>query len=360
MMSGSDLLGIITQWRKGAKISNPAAVAKRRPSSWSRTRSLSFASLRLCVRVWSVLACAGVVAAAEPRTSVLVVVGAEGEADYGRQFQEWAGRWKEAAQSGDADFAQIGCDEPGDSSDRRRLENWLTTDATASTGPLWLILIGHGTFDGKTARFNLRGPDMSAAELAGWLKPLARTLAIVNCASSSGPFLNELSGPDRVVITATKSGNEVNFARFGDYLSSAITDPRADLDKDEQVSLLEAFLMAASGVREFYAREGRLETEHPLIDDNGDRLGTRADWFRGVRAVKMAQNGARPDGVRANQMYLVRGRQEQQLSASARERRDRLELELAGLRERKADMSEDDYFKLLEPILVELARLYGE
>jgi hypothetical protein len=304
--------------------------------------------------------CAGVVAAAESRTSVLVVVGAEGEAEYGRQFQQWAGRWKESAQNGNADFTQIGFDESGDTTDRQRLEKWLTTDAATSDGPLWLVLIGHGTFDGKTARFNLRGPDVSAADLAAWLKPVARPLAIVNCASSSGPFLNELSGPNRFVVTATKSGTEVNFARFGDYLSSAICDPRADLDKDEQISLLEAFLLAAAGVREFYAREGRLETEHPLIDDNGDRLGTRADWFRGVRAMKTPQNGARPDGARANQMHLIRGPQERQLSASARERRDQLELDLVGLRERKSEMSEDEYFKLLEPILVELAKLYGE
>ena len=201
---------------------------------------------------------------------------------------------------------------------------------------------------------------MSAAELAQWLKPIERPLAIVNCASSSGPFLNELSGPNRVVITATKSGNEFNFARFGDYLSSAISDPRADLDKDEQVSLLEAFLLAASGVREFYAREGRLETEHPLLDDNGDRLGTRADWFRGVRAVKSAQNGARLDGVRAGQMHLIRGPREQQLSAEVHEKRDTIELDLARLRERKPDLAEDEYFRLLEPLLVELARLYEE
>jgi len=306
------------------------------------------------------LACALVATGAEPRSNVLVVVGAEGEAEYGQQFQTWAERWKEAAKSGDADFSQIGFDESGETTDRQRLEGWLSEHAVPSSEPLWLILIGHGTFDGKTARFNLRGPDVSAADLAGWLKPVERPLAIVNCASSSGPFLNELSGPNRIVITATKSGNEFNFARFGDYLSAAISDPRADLDKDEQVSLLEAFLLASSAVREFYAREGRLETEHPLLDDNGDRLGTRADWFRGVRAVKTAENGASPDGARANQLHLIRGPRELQLSPAVRERRDQLESDLAQLRERKGDLAEDEYFKLLEPILVELARLYDE
>jgi hypothetical protein len=296
----------------------------------------------------------------EPRASVVVVVGAEGTEEYGRQFRQWAGRWEEAARRGNADITMIGLDEPGEKSDRARLQERLAESAGPASEPFWLVLIGHGTFDGKTARFNLRGPDVSAADVAAWVKPLARPLAIVNCASCGGPFLNELSGPERVVVTATRSGHEASFARFGDFLSSAIGDPKADLDKDEQVSLLEAYLLASSGVREFYEQEGRLATEHSLLDDNGDRLGTPADWFKGVRAVKTAKNGARPDGLRAGQLHLVAGPREQQLSPAARQRRDQLEQDLARLRERKAELSEDDYFQQLEPLLLELSRLYGE
>ena len=58
--------------------------------------------------------------------------------------------------------------------------------------------------------------------------------------------------PDRtgVVLTATKSGDEINFARLGDYLSQAILDLSSDLDKDSQVSLLEAFLKASRMTQE--------------------------------------------------------------------------------------------------------------
>ncbi len=289
--------------------------------------------------------------------NVVVVVGAEGTPEYGSQFRQWATRWEEAARRGSAEVLVLGLDEPTEKSDRQRLQEKLSECEKTATEPLWLILIGHGTFDGRTARFNLRGPDVSAAELGLWLKPLERPLAIVNCASSSGPFINELSGPNRVVVTATKSGPEANISRFGDYLSSAIGDPRADLDKDEEVSLLEAFLLASSGVREFYTSEGRLATEHALLDDNGDRLGTPADWFKGVRAVKTAKNGARLDGLKAGQLHLIRGVREQQLPAEVRERRDKLEQELARLRERKSELAEDEYFKLLEPLLIELSRL---
>ena len=276
----------------------------------------------------------------------------------------WATRWRDAAKLGRAEVAQIGLTEAGSESDRDQFKKRLaeavgSEDPRRARGtPLWLILIGHGTFDGKVARFNLRGPDVAASELADWLKPIERPIAVINCASSSGPFLNELSGPNRVVITATQSGHEYNFARFGDFLSAAISDPQADLDKDEQTSLLEAFLLTSSRVREFYANEGRLMTEHALLDDNGDKLGTPADWFQGVRAVKSAKSGAAVDGLRAAQWHLVRSAREKQLPAETRERRDHLELELANLRSRKAEISEDEYFGLIEPLLVELAKLY--
>ena len=296
--------------------------------------------------------------AEELRPTVLVVVGAEGSAEYGQQFPMWAARWSDAAKLGRAEVAQIGLEEAGSETDREQLKKRLAETAKTGPAPLWLILIGHGTFDGKVARFNLRGPDVSAGELAEWLKPIERPIAVINCASSSGPFLNELSGPNRVVITATQSGHEYNFARFGDFLSTAISDPKADLDKDEQTSLLEAFLLASSRVREFYASEGRLMTEHALLDDNGDKLGTPADWFQGVRAVKSAKSGAAVDGLRAAQWHLVRSVREEQLPAETRERRDQLEQELAQLRLRKTELSEDEYLGLIEPLLVELAKLY--
>ena len=139
---------------------------------------------------------------------------------------------------------------------------------------------------------------------------------------------------------------------------SAISDPNADLDKDEQTSLLEAFLLASSRVREFYAGEGRLMTEHALLDDNGDKLGTPADWFQGVRAAKSAKDGAAVDGLRAAQWHLVRSPREERLSADVRARRDEIEWELARLRFKKGELAEVEYLKLIESLLVELAKLY--
>jgi hypothetical protein len=306
------------------------------------------------------IACAAQLYAGDESPVVVVVVGAEGTEEYGRQFRAWAARWEAAAKQGGARFAIIGLDEPGQMPDRELLTQRLAGLAQSSNDAVWLILIGHGTFDGKTARFNLRGPDITPAELAAWLKPIERPLAIVNCASASGPFLSELSGNNRVVITATRSGFEYNFARLGDYLSASITDTQADLNKDEQTSLLEAFLRASAAVTEFYEREARLATEHALLDDNGDSLGTPADWFQGLRAVKTAKDGASLDGTRAGQFHLVRSRREEQLPPAALARRDEIERELALLRQRKGQLPEEQYLAQIEPLLTELAHLYEE
>jgi hypothetical protein len=294
----------------------------------------------------------------DPRPNVLVVIGAEGAKEYGDQFREWVGRWEKAATAAQADFAAIGLAESGDKADRDLLEAQLAKIEPASPEALWLVLIGHGTYDGKTARFGLRGPDFTPGDLAAWLKPFERPLAIIDCTSSSGPFLNELSGHGRVIVTAARTGSEFNYARFGEYMSSAIADPKADLDKDDQTSLLEAFLLASSGVREFYTGEGRLATEHALIDDNGDKLGTPADWFQGLKATKTAKDGATLDGLRASQLVLVKSAREAQLPADLRARRDQLELALAEIRQRKSNLSEDEYLSKIEPILIELSKLY--
>jgi hypothetical protein len=293
------------------------------------------------------------------RSHVLVIVGAAGEEQYAPQFREWSDRWRVAAEKGNANFEVIGLDAENSTKDRELLQNAFKRLVAEPTGAeLWIILIGHGTWDGKVAKFNLRGPDVTAAELSDWLAPLTRPVAIINCASCSSPFMASLAGQNRVVITSTRAGSEHNFSRFGDYLSRSIGDSAADLDKDEQTSLLEAFLAASAGVREFYASESRLATEHALIDDNGDGKGTPSEWFSGLRAVKSAKEGAL-DGLYASQWRLIPSVKEGQLSAEGRKRRDAIEQQLETLRKSKGSQSEDEYVALIEPLLLELAQIYA-
>lgn len=291
---------------------------------------------------------------ANDRATVLVIAGAPGEPEFAPDIALQLEAWAKASAQAAAKHIAISDSE----TDRERVKAALEAEPKTGTGEVWIVLVGHGTFDGKEAKLNLRGPDLSATDMAEWLKPFQRPLAIIDTTSSSAPFLAKLAGKKRVVISATRSGNEQNYARFGKYLAEAVGDPKSDLDKDGQISLLESFLSASHRTSEFYKTEGRLATEHALIDDTGDGLGTPADWFRGVIATKRAREGVPLDGLRAHQFHLVRSALEQQLAPEARAQRDQLEQQIAALREKKAKMNEEKYFQELEKMMLELARLY--
>ncbi len=292
---------------------------------------------------------------------VLVVVGAGGSEEYQTAFATWADRWKSAAGLLDgASYHEIGREEgQSDSSDKDRLNERLSQLSDLKAEAVWIVLIGHGTFDGKAAKFNLRGPDVSAEELNGWIEPMKSPLIVVNCASASGPFINRLSAAGRTIVTATKSGQEQNFARFGDYLSQAISNIAADLDHDDEVSLLEAFLSASDQVAKFYEAENRIATEHALIDDSGDRLGTPATMFQGTTAVAVPQPKAARDGGVAARRVIFQSPQSVVLTPAQRESRAAIEAEIDRLKLQKSELATDQYFAQLEPLMLQLAELYA-
>jgi len=295
---------------------------------------------------------------AQERQSVLVVIGAEGTSEYGAQFSEWADRWQAAANTATADVVVIGRGDNKD--DLEELQHRLSeTSSIKSAEPLWLVLIGHGTFDSRAARFNLRGKDLAAIDLAEHLVAAQRPLVIINCFSCSAPFINALSGPNRTIITATKDGSETQFVRFGGFLSEAISGLAADIDRDGQTSLLEAWLFAARRTAEYYEADGRLATEHSLLDDSGDAKGTRFEMFEGVRVKDSVKNKTELDGSLAKRWHLIRSESEKSLTGEQRSERDRLEDELEQLRGRKDGLSEDAYLVELERLLVPLAKIYA-
>jgi hypothetical protein len=289
---------------------------------------------------------------------VLIIVGAAGEKEFGVEFAEASQDWVNACAAAAKSHRLI----TGDSAGTNQLAE-VTDALSVQKGvarDLWVILIGHGTFDGKEAKFNLAGPDFSARELSGLLDQIDRPVILVNSTSSSAPFMNELASPARIIVTATKSGWEENYARFGKFFAKSIVDPTADLDQDGQVSLLEAFLMASRQVDDFYKTEKRLATEHALLDDNGDGKGTPASFFSGVRPAKQPEEDAKVDGSRAHQVHLLPSEAEARLSPELRERLNQLELELEALRAKKANLPEAEYMDRLETIALALSRLYRE
>jgi hypothetical protein len=294
--------------------------------------------------------------AQEPRASVIIAVGAGGTDDYAGLFQKWAEDWEKAAKAADAEVTVIGL-AAEEKEAAAKLAAALEAEPKECLEPLWLVLLGHGTATAGDAKFNLRGDDVPVNRVADWLKPFRRPQVVVCGFSTSGAWLKPLAAKGRIVVTATRSGAEVNFARFGGYLAKSISAPEADLDQDGQTSLLEAYIAASRATADWYAQEGRLATEHALLDDNADGAGTPGDWFKGVRAVKKPKEGE-ADGVAAHQLHLQRSKEEQALSPEARKRRDELERELIGLRERKAELPEEEYLAKLEKVLREIGRVY--
>ena len=292
------------------------------------------------------------------KQQLIVVIGAPGTEEYRMEFHAWGTRWQTAAERAGADCTTIGA-EAETKSDLEELTNAIHHSISVETSePLWIVYIGHGTFDGRTARLNLNGADVSAEKLAELLRPAKRPLAFIACASCSAPFLNALSAPGRIVISATKDGNQIQYSRFGDAMSQAINGLEADINRDGQTSLLEAWLFASRRTADFYASEGRLATEHALLDDNGDGKGTRADAYELDRPKANIKNADQLDGSEAARWYLIRSEEERRLTPAQRQIRDELEKQLEELRQRQKEMTEEEFLRRLEAILVPLARLY--
>ena len=297
------------------------------------------------------------------QTHVIIVTGASGAARYATAFHAAATALTDAlttahglgadevtylAEDPSRDAARI--DGKSSKSELAKAVTRVANRARAGDRVL-LVLIGHGSHAGSDSRFNLPGPDVTAAELAVMLEPLnAMRVAIVNAASASGDFLPVLSAKNRVVITATKSSYERNETLFPRYFVDAFTTPGADTDKDERISLLEAFVYAKREVARAYETDTRLPTEHAMLDDDGDRRGSADPDPRsgdGGLARRFIVGGARTAGVAAA------GNAPAALVAKKGE----LEAQIDSLRRRKENMAAEVYERDLERLLVELARV---
>jgi hypothetical protein len=213
-----------------------------------------------------------------------------------------------------------------------------------------VVLIGHGTSARGEAQFNLTGPDLTPGDFQmGLLAFPTQTLALVHTGSASGAFVRPLSGPNRIVIAATRSEMERNATEFGQFFVEAIEGQDADLDKDERVSLLEAFAYTRAEVARYYEEENEMLTEHAVLDDNGDGTGSTDAGPEG------------PDGPLAATFQLggVSGtaaqRPDDPALAHLYDERGEIQARIDELRARRDALTEDAYLEAMEPLLVELA-----
>ena len=215
-------------------------------------------------------------------THLLVVTGVEGDQEHADNFYKWACALVDAARKDAPPTADIVylADKP--ERDRARITGRSTkegvekafADLAARVRPndeLAVILIGHGSFDGRQAAFNLPGPDLTAADYAKLLDRFATARVVfVNTSSSSGGFLTALAAPGRTIITATKTGGERNETRFPAAFAQAFSDAAADQNRDGRVSMAEAFEYARTKVVQSYQKDGLILTEHATLDDGSD------------------------------------------------------------------------------------------
>ena len=311
-----------------------------------------------CVAILTILATGlGARPAVAQDQYTLLVTGASG----GATFKENHDRWRAALVTAlrnrpvfDDDHLIVLAETPGPGIGRasrqgvrqalEQLAGRMGEDAV-----LYVVLIGHGSFDGIDAKFNLVGPDLEAEEWDALLSRVPGRLVFVNTTSASFPFLERLSGRGRTIVTATESAVQRYDTVFPEFFVEAFVEPAADRDKNGRVSILEAFEFASFGVRQWYRQRGRLATERALIDDNGDGRGTEA-----------GQPG--PDGLTAARLHLGAGLEEAEVVTDPRlaplvARRQALRQAVDDLKAAKADMSEEMYLGDLERVLVELARV---
>ena len=214
---------------------------------------------------------------------------------------------------------------------------------------LLVLLIGHGTtLDGEEAKFNLVGPDLSATEWNDLLRPLPGRLVFVNTTGASFPFLRKLAARGRVVLTATDAAAQQFETVFAEFFIKAFEGGAADLDRNNRVSIWEAFTYASAAVRQSFEQKGQLPTERPLLDDTGAGVGREAQ-NPGTDGAVARVTYVEPDAVLALPSDTA-------LAGLMRRRAD-LETQLDALKARKESTPPDQYDAELEKLLVEIARI---
>jgi hypothetical protein len=277
-------------------------------------------------------------------THLLVITGAPGDDEHAQKFQKWAAAIvdiaKEKGGLKDDTITYLG-DKP--ELDAARIKGRSTranvekafADLAATAQPndeVIVILIGHGSFDGKLGAFNLAGPDLTADDYA------RQRIVFVNTASASGAFLQALAGPGRTVITSTKTGGEKNEPVFAQFFADAFNDPAADTDRNGRVSMAEAFEYAKAKSVATYTKAGTILTEHATLDDSREGKFAATLYLESEKAqADKTAKVANPE---------LRALLEQQQS---------LQKQIDDLKLKKDVLPEAQYDQQMEKLLTELA-----
>ncbi|HEU5458919.1 MAG TPA: hypothetical protein VFU83_00430 [Pyrinomonadaceae bacterium] len=293
----------------------------------------------------------------DPNKYALIINGAGGEPEYAKQFEQWTTQLSSVLSERygfDSKQIKVLTEKPADATTGRATAEEVKSTFAALKSQLdvnnilFVFLIGHGSYDGKESKFNLVGPDLSATEYNALLSSLpTRRVVVFNMSSASGEFIKSLAAKGRIVVTATRSGQETNATRFAGFFIAALNATDADTDQDGHTSVLEAFVYANRLTEDFYKRAGRLASEHALIDDNGDGVGhDKVEAGEGVLARATYLDSLSVDEAAASVT-----------TAKLLKERARLEGEIEQLIARKGIMQEAEYEATLERLFIQLAKV---
>lgn len=318
-------------------------------------------TLGLVAALWGGLLVSAVGVRAQPAdgpvTRVLVVSGAPGSDEYAERQRAWreaflahlTGRLGVPAARVAVLAEQDGTGHPVATADNVRVQIDRLVEAQRETDTLLVLLLGHGTFDGVAAKFNLVGPDLDAEAWRTLLRAVEGRVVFVQTASASFPYLKTLAAPGRIVITATASPGQKYDTMFAEYFVAAFAPDtaEADLDKDNRISIWEAFAYASTQTARYYETRGQLPVEKALLDDTGGGEG-RDLLTQGQDGLLASRTFLDPDplitGTTDPSVTLLIGR------------RNTLEADLDELRRKKSFMPADDYARELERLVVDIAR----
>jgi hypothetical protein len=288
----------------------------------------------------------------------IIISGASGGEKYAEQMATWRSDLRSALVDRyqfKPEFVKVFVDETATSGDRGTSENVKRFFAELKKGSakddfVLIVLLGHGTYDGNVAKFNLVGPDMTANDWTTVLSGIQGRVTLVNTTAASFPFLETLTTKGRVVITATDSAAQKYATVFPEYFVKAMKEASTDLDKNGRTSVFEVFAAASAAVKQHYEQRGQLTTERALIDDNGDGKGREA-----------AAEG--PDGGVARIAYLDSEAAPANASPELAElikRRRALEQQAEEHKELRGVMPEAEWQKTFEKLMLDLATVSAE
>ena len=204
--------------------------------------------------------CLGVASRSRSRHHLLVITGVGGDEEHAKKFHKWATTFIDAAKKKEA-VPDVNITLPGETERMRAIEGVdrenvekafadIARERQGRTTSVFVLLIGHGSFDGTTAAFNLPGPDLTADDYARLLVEVRRRSA--SCSSTrparAARSCSRSPAPGRVIVTATKTGGERNETRFPQFFVEAFGDDAADRDRNGRVSVGEAFDYAKAKV----------------------------------------------------------------------------------------------------------------